>query len=163
MISFELQLSEIGKEIKEFVESEKMKEIQNYCKIISNIRRLGKECNWVVVTPDVNTNIVDENETEINHYFVSLINDNPNLYNNIRNEIVSCNYMENKLELVKQVFEAIEQGHYYIACIALSTILEFLLAKESDFNSIKIPILLNNFINNVGDISIREYKCITRN
>ena len=62
------------------------------------------------------------------------------------------------MELVKQVFEAIEQGHYYIACIALSTILEFLLAKESDFNSIKIPILLNNFINNVGDISIREYE-----
>lgn len=158
MKSFEEQLNEIGRTMKEFVESEQMKQLQYYCEIISNLQKLGKDYNWVVVSTDVDTNIVNKGKAEINDYFVSLINSNSDLYKHIKNEILGCCYMREKLELMKQIYNAIEHEKYWIACIALSTILEFLLAKESNYNSIKISALLNDFMDNVGDIDINEYE-----
>lgn len=158
MKNFEEQLNEVSRKMKEFVESESMKQLQRYCEIISNLQKLGKDYNWVVVTTDINTDIVKEDESIINNYFLSLFNDNSDLYKNIKKEILGCNYMIGKSKLIKQIFDAIEGEKYWIACIALSTLLEHLLAKESDYNSIKISELLKNFIDNVGDISISEYE-----
>lgn len=158
MKNFEEQLNEISKNIKEIVESDQMKQLQRYCEIIYNLQTLGKEYNWVVVTTDINTDIVNEDESIINDYFLSLFNDKSNLYQNIKKEILGCNYMIGKSKLIKQIFHAIDNEKYWIACIALSTLLEHLLAKESDYNSIKISELLKNFIDNVGDISISEYE-----
>ena len=156
--NFEEQLNEVSRKVKEFVESEQMKQLQHNCEIVSNLQKLGKEYNWVVVTTDVDTNIANEKEIEINNYFLSLIDDNKNLYRSIKDEIFECSYMTEKRKLVEQIFDAIEHENYWIACIALSTILEFLLAKESDYNSIKISVLINNFMDNVGDIDINEYE-----
>jgi len=158
MKNFEEQLNEVSQKMKEFFESDKIKQLQRYCEIISNLQKLGKEYNWVIVSTDINTNIVNEKETEINNYFLSLIDDNNDLFGSIKDEILGCSYMADKLELMEQIFDAIEYGNYWIACIGLSTVLEFLLAIESDFNSIKMSVLLKNFMDNVGYIGINEYE-----
>lgn len=158
MKNFEEQLYEISKNMKEIVDSDQMKQLQRYCEIISNLQKLGKEYNWVVVTTDINTDIVKEDESIINNYFLTLFNDNSKLYQSIKKEILECDYMIGKSKLIKQIFDAIDDEKYWIACIALSTLLEHLLAKESDYNSIKISELLKNFIDNVGNISISEYE-----
>lgn len=158
MVNFEIQLNELGRKMKEFVESDQMKQLQRYCEIISNLQKLGKDYNWVVVSTDINTNIANKDESEINKYFLSLIDSNTDLYQSIKNEIFGCSYMTEKQKLMEQIFDAIEHGNYWIACIGLSTALEFLLAIESDFNSVKISVLLKNFMDNVGDIDIKEYE-----
>lgn len=158
MKNFDEQLNEVSKNVKKFVESDQMKQLQRYCEIISNLQKLGKEYNWVVVTTNINTDIVNEDESIINNYFLSLFNNNSDLYQNIKEEIVGCNYMSDKLKLIEQIFDAIDDEKYWIACIALSTLLEYLLAKESDYNSIKLSELLKNFMDSVGDISISEYE-----
>ena len=53
-----------------------MKQLQRYCEIISNLQKLGKDYNWVVVSTDINTNIKNKDELEINKYFLSLIDSN---------------------------------------------------------------------------------------
>lgn len=158
MKNFDEQLNEVSKNVKNFVESDQMKQLQRYCEIISNLQKLGKEYNWVVVTTNINTDIVNEDESIINNYFLSLFNNNSDLYQNIKEEIVGCNYMSDKLKLIEQIFDAIDDEKYWIACIALSTLLEYLLAKESNYNSIKLSELLKNFMDSVGDISISEYE-----
>lgn len=158
MKNFEEQLNEISKIMKKFVESDQMKQLQRYCEIISNLQKLGKDYNWVVVLTDINTNIANENESEIDKYFLSLIDNKIDLYQSIKNEISGCSYMIEKQKLMEQIFDAIDHGNYWIACIGLSTVLEFLLALESDFNSIKISVLLKNFMDNVGYIGINEYE-----
>lgn len=158
MNSFEEQLNEVSHKMKDFFESDKMKQLQHYCEIISNLQRLGKDYNWVIVSPDINTNIVNEKETEINNYFLSLIDNKNDLIRSIKDEISTCGYMKDKRKLIEQIFDAIEHGSYWIACIGLSTVLEFLLAIESDFNSIKMSELLKNFMDNVGYIGIDEYE-----
>lgn len=158
MKNFEEQLNEISIIMKKFVESDQMKQLQRYCEIISNLQKLGKDYNWVVVLTDINTNIANENESEINKYFLSLIDNKIDLYQSIKNEISGCSYMIEKQKLMEQIFNAIDHGNYWIACIGLSTVLEFLLAIESDFNSIKISVLLKNFMDNVGYIGVNEYE-----
>lgn len=158
MKNFEEQLNEVSRKMKEFVESDQMKQLQRYCEIISNLQKLGKDYNWVVVSTDINTNIANEDESEINKYFLSLIENNIDLYQSIKNEIFECSYMIDKHKLMEQIFDAIEHRNYWIACIGLSTVLEFLLATESDFNSIKMKVLLKNFMDNVGYIGINEYE-----
>ena len=158
MKNFEEQLNEVGRKMKEFVESDQMKQLQRYCEIISNLQKLGKNYNWVVASTDINTNIVNKDELEINKYFLSLIDNNIDLYQSIKKEILGCSYVTEKQKLIKQIFDAIDHKNYWIACIGLSTVLEFLLAIESDFNSIKISVLLKNFMDNVGDIDIKEYE-----
>lgn len=158
MKNFEEQLNEVSRKMKEFVESDQMKQLQRYCEIISNLQKLGKDYNWVVVSTDINTNIANEDESEINKYFLSLIENNIDLYQSIKNEIFGCSYMIDKYKLMEQIFDAIDHRNYWIACIGLSTVLEFLLATESDFNSIKMQVLLKNFMDNVGYIGINEYE-----
>ena len=158
MKNFEDQFNEFSRKMKEFLESDQMKQLQRYCEIISNLQKLGKDYNWVVVSTDINTNIASKDESEINRYFLFLIDSNIDLYQNIKKEICGCSYMLEKQKLMEQIFNAIEHGNYWIACIALSTVLEFLLAIESDFNSIKISVLLKNFMDNVGYIDINEYE-----
>ena len=138
------------------LESGQMKQLQRYCEIISNLKKLGKDYNWVVVSTDINTNIKNKDELEINKYFLSLIDNNIDLYQSIKNEIFGCSYVTEKQKLIKQIFDAIDHKNYWIACIGLSTVLEFLLAIESDFNSIKISVLLKNFKDNVGNIDIKD-------
>lgn len=158
MKNFEEQLNEVSRKMKEFVESDQMKQLQRYCEIISNLQKLGKDYNWVVVSTDINTNIANEDEAEINKYFLSLIENNIDLYQSIKNEIFGCSYMIDKHKLMEQIFDAIDHRNYWIACIGLSTVLEFLLATESDFNSIKMQVLLKKFMDNVGYIGINEYE-----
>ena len=158
MKNFEEQLNEVSRKMKEFIESDQMKQLQRYCEIISNLQKLGKDYNWVVVSTDINTNIANEDESEINKYFLSLIENNIDLYQSIKNEILGCSYMIDKHKLMEQIFDAIDHRNYWIACIGLSTVLEFLLATESDFNSIKMQVLLKNFMDNVGYIGINEYE-----
>lgn len=76
MRNFEEQLKEVSRKMKEFVESGQMKQLQRYCEIISNLQKLGKDYNWVVVSTDINTNIKNKDELEINKYFLSLIDSN---------------------------------------------------------------------------------------
>ena len=158
MRNFEEQLKEVSRKMKEFIESGQMKQLQRYCEIISNLKKLGKDYNWVVVSTDINTNIKNKDELEINKYFLSLIDNNIDLYQSIKNEIFGCSYVTEKQKLIKQIFDAIDHKNYWIACIGLSTVLEFLLAIESYFNSIKISVLLKNFKDNVGNIDIKEYE-----
>lgn len=158
MIAFEEKINEISKRMKEIFDSEQMKKIKCYSKILSNLVKLGKDYNWVVVTPDVDTNIANACEAEINDYFVSLLDGDSSLYKNIKTELLACDYMRGKSKLMEQIFYSIKCENYWIACVALSTMLEFLLAKESNFNSIKMSVLLDNFIDNVGYISISEYE-----
>lgn len=158
MENFEEKLNEFSRKVKEFVESDQMKQLQRYCEIISNLQKLGKEYNWVVISTDINTNIANQDELEINNYFSTLIDGDSDLYQSIKNEIFGCSYVIEKQKLIKQIFDAIDHRNYWIACIGLSTVLEFLLAIESNFNSIKISVLLKNFMNNVGNIGIEEYE-----
>ena len=73
-----------------------MELLQRYCEIISNLQKLGKDYNWVVVSTDINTNIANKDELEINKYFLSLIDNNIDLYQSIKNEIFGCSYMTEK-------------------------------------------------------------------
>lgn len=41
MVDFQIQLNELVRKMKEFVESDQMKQLQRYCEIISNFRRRG--------------------------------------------------------------------------------------------------------------------------
>lgn len=100
MRNFEEQLKEVSRKMKEFVESGQMKQLQCYCEIISNLQKLGKNYNWVVESTDINTNIKNKDELEINKYLLSLIDNNIDLYQSIKNEIFGCSYVTEKQKLI---------------------------------------------------------------
>ena len=152
------KISKLNKVMKEIANSESMKKLSFFSKAINNLQRLGKDYNWVVVTPDIDINIVDKDKKEINDYFIGIMSNDFGLYASIRKELLECQFLKHKKSLIEQIYNALDRDEYNISCIALSTILEYLLAVDSNINSIKMPVLLESFINNVGDISISEYE-----
>lgn len=154
------KISRLNKKMKEVANSDSMKGLRFLCKTISYLQRLGKDYNWVVITPDIDINIADKDQKEINNYFIALIDNNSSLYESIRKELLECQLIKHKKKLIEQIFDSLDRKEYWISCIALSTILEFLLALESNINSTRMPILLESFMNNVRDISISEYEVV---
>ena len=154
----EVNINKFSKVIKEFAESESMKKIEFYGSAISSLQKLGEKYNWVVITPNININIVNKDKEEINNYFISLIENDSALYESIKKELLESHILISKKELIVQIINDINCNNYWISSIALSNILEFLLASESNYNETKMFILKSNFIDNVGDISIKEYE-----
>lgn len=151
-------INKLNKVMKEISNSESMRKLRFFNEAISNLQKLGRNYNWVVITPNVDINIVNKDKSEINNYFMSLIDDDSDLYKSIEKELSECQFMKAKKKLIEQIFDALERKDYWISCIALSTILEYLLAFENNIDSIKMRVLLEKFIDNVGDISISEYE-----
>lgn len=156
--SLEESICKLNKAIREFTESESFKELEFYGAAISSLQKLGEKYNWVVITPNIDVNVVKKDKEAINNYFVTLIENDTNLYESIKNELLQSHILRNKKKLMEQIINAINCKNFWISSIALSNILEFLLASESDYNSIKMHVLKNNLIDNVGDISIHEYE-----
>ncbi len=154
----ENKIGRLNKVMKEFAESESMKKLRFFSKAISNLQRLGKDYNWVVITSDIDINIADKEKKEINNYFIALMDNNSDLYASIREELSEFQLLKHKKKLIEQIYNALDCEEYGISCIALSTILEYLLALESNINSTRMPVLLKSFMNHVGDISISEYE-----
>ncbi len=152
------KISKLNKVMKEFVDSDSMNKLRFFSKAISNLQILGKDFNWVVITSDIDINIADKDKKEINNYFIALMDNNLSLYASIRKELLECQLLKHKKKLIEQIYNALDREEYGISCIALSTILEYLLAVESNIDSTRMPELLKNFLNNVGDISISEYE-----
>lgn len=151
-------ISKFSKAVNEFAESEAMKELEFYGTAINSLQELGEKYNWVVITPNIDINIVNKDKVEINDYFVSLIENDLDLYESIKKELLESHILRNKKKLIEQIINNISCNNYWISSIALSNILEFLLASESDYNSIKMHVLKNNLIDNVGYISFSEYE-----
>lgn len=157
-IEIDNKINRLSKVMKEFADSDSIKKLQFFSEAILNLQKLGKDYNWVVIISDIDINIANKSEIEINNYFISLLDDNFDLYKSIKDELLECQLLKYKTKLIEQIFNALVHKDYCISSIALSTVLEYLLALESNINSTRMTILLNNFMNNVGDISIKEYE-----
>lgn len=150
--------NEIEQAMMRLYNSEPIKKMQGYCETISKLQILGRDYNWVVVDVNVDLEIVKKDKSEVDNYFVFLLENNHSLYLEIKKLLLDNDFLIYKRNLLKQIFEAIEHKKYEIACVSLSTILEYLLAFESDPDSTKVRMLLEKFIDNVGEISISEYE-----
>ena len=72
------------------------------------------------------------------------------------NADVSSALLKEKNNLLHQVFDAIEMGHFALAGMALSSTIEYMLALDVGYDRYKIQRMIDDFKNHVGKISIGE-------
>lgn len=123
---------------------------------LQDIIKLGAENNWVVILPGVELDICEKSQEEIDKYFINYIGQDNEVYKIIRDRIVSSTLLKEKNNLLNQIFSAIELGHYALAGMALSSTIEYMLALDVGYDRFKIQLMIDDFKNNVGDISLDE-------
>lgn len=115
------------------------------------------ERNWVVVFP-VDSSIVSKGHEEIDNYFVDYIEKNVEIYHKMWHRIFISPILKPKKELLKQVCDAMNFENYNIACVAMSTIIEYMLATETNYNCTNIKKMVDRLENKI-DMPIDE-ECI---
>lgn len=123
---------------------------------LQDIINLGAKNNWVVILPGIDLGISGKTQEEIDKYFINYIEQDNEIYETIKKRIVSSTLLKEKNNLLYQVFDAIELGHYALAGIALSSTIEYMLALDVGYDRYKIQRMIDDFKNNVDKISISE-------
>lgn len=123
---------------------------------LHDIIKLGAENNWVVILPGIDVDICGKTQEEINQYFINYIEQDNGIYETIKERIVSSTLLTEKNNLLNQIFSAIELGHYALAGMALSSTIEYMLALDVGYDRFRIELMIDDFKDNVGDISLDE-------
>ena len=123
---------------------------------LQEIIKLGTENNWVVILPGIDLGISNKTQEEVNKYFINYIEQDNEIYETIKKRIVSSALLKEKNNLLHQVFDAIEMGHFALAGMALSSTIEYMLALDVGYDRYKIQRMIDDFKNHVGKISIGE-------
>ena len=153
----------LGEYVTEIIEAAKKvaqsEEVQLFFKGLlglHDIIKLGTENNWVVILPGIDVDICEKTQEEIDQYFINYIEQDNVIYKTIKERIVSSVLLAEKHNLIKQIFSAIELGHYALAGIALSSTIEYMLALDVGYDRFRIELMINDFKNKVGEISLDE-------
>lgn len=123
---------------------------------LQEIIKLGEENNWVVIIPEIDMNICEKTQEEIDEYFVNYIDQEDGIYQKIKNRITSSTLLTEKNNLLCQIFSAIEMKHYALAGMPLASLIEYMLALDVGYDRFRIEVMINDFKNRVGEISIDE-------
>lgn len=153
----------VGEVITEILEAAKSvvksKDVQMFFKGLlglHDIIKLGAENNWVVILPGIDVDICEKTQEEIDQYFINYIEEGNVIYKTIKERIVSSTLLKKKNNLLNQIFVAIELGHYALAGMALSSIIEYMLALDVGYDRFKIQMMIDDFKNNIGGVSLNE-------
>lgn len=138
-----------------FANSEDFKRFIRGMEILENLQRFG-EHNWVLLSPEMYVDIKNMSKVEIDNHCTSFIDNNRGVYDMIKETLLNTSLLSEKEQLFIQIFNTIDNCNYAVASIALSTMMEYLLAKETNFNSIRLRKMADRFMDNVGDITFDQ-------
>ena len=149
-------VTEVLEAAKRVVQSEDVQLFFKGLLSLHDIIKLGAENNWVVIFPGIDIDIYGKTQEEINQYFIDYIEQDNKIYETIKERIVSSTLLKEKTKLLNQIFSAIELGYYALAGMALSSTIEYMLALDVGFDRYKIQLMIDDFKDNVGEISLDE-------
>lgn len=148
-------LDEFHETIKDVLTKRDKQTVEKVKRILADLSKLG-EYNWIVVSSDMDISIADKGEKEVNKYFIDYMQSHKEFYYRIKDRVLSSDLLSRKKHVFEQIFWNIEQNNYSISCIGMSTMLEYLLVAQMNYNWHTIMKKAETFVDNADEISLND-------
>ena len=118
---------------------------ENVKQTMLNLSELG-EYNWIVVAPDMYISANGKDRAAIDGHFLTYMAEHKDFYDKIKNRILASEVIGRHKHIFEEIFFNIEHENYSVACVAMSSMMDFLLTTLMNYNWSTLGVLTDKFI-----------------